>query len=215
VAEVLVVEPVIRFCAVISADAGVRRQAIERLRAAWGDVTVHSPPLPFEAGGYYAAAMGTDLRKELVAFGEPVAPDELAAWKRWTNAVEVDFDQPDFAQPDFAQPDAAAVQPSGPSRPPSRSQASEVSRPLNLDPGYITQAKLVLATTKDRDHRVYLRDGIFGEITLTYTAKRWIHHRWTYPDYRTASVAEFATQCRRRLRDHLQSTGVLRQRRAQ
>ena len=77
--------------------------------------------------------------------------------------------------------------------------SSTCSRPLNLDPGYITQAKLVLATTKDRDHRIYLRDGIFAEITLNYTAKRWVHHRWSYPDYRTGEVAEFALACRNRL----------------
>ena len=33
------------------------------------------------------------------------------------------------------------------------------ARPLNLDPGYLTEAKLVLATTKDRDHRIYLSQG--------------------------------------------------------
>jgi hypothetical protein len=41
-------------------------------------------------------------------------------------------------------------------------------RPLNLDPGYLTEAKLVLATTKDRNHRLYLDRGIFAEVTLCY-----------------------------------------------
>jgi hypothetical protein len=41
-------------------------------------------------------------------------------------------------------------------------------RPLNLDPGYITAAKLVLASTKDQGHRIYLRDGIFAEVTLRF-----------------------------------------------
>jgi hypothetical protein len=83
-------------------------------------------------------------------------------------------------------------------------------RPLNLDPGYITQAKLVLATVKDRDHRVYLRDGIFAEVTLNFVGGRWVEHRWTYPDYRTADVAEFATRCRTRLREHLRAVGAFR-----
>ncbi|KAA5540253.1 DUF4416 family protein [Roseiconus nitratireducens] len=183
-AEVFNVEPVVRICAVISADDRIRNQAINRLSENWGEIMVQSPCLPFEAGGYYAESMGHPLKKQLVAFGDPIDGGTLADWKLWTNAVERDFAGPDYPS----------------------------IRPLNLDPGYVTQAKLVLATTKNRDHRVYLRDGIFGEITLTYTAKRWVHHRWTYPDYRTEAVAAFATQCRDHLRDHLLSRGMLRRR---
>lgn len=183
-AEVVYVEPVIRFCAVISCHAELRQKAIERLATRWGDIVHHSEPLPFEAGGYYAASMGRDLQKELVGFHNPADAAELADWKIWTNTLEADFGGPDFP----------------------------TKRPLNLDPGYITQAKLVLATTKDRDHRVYLRDGMFGEITLTYTAKKWIHHRWTYPDYRTEPVAEFATRCRNHLRACLQDGAGFRKR---
>ena len=176
-AEVLYVEPVIRFCAVISSDSQVRRKAIGRLEKHWGEIVHHSVPLPFIAGGYYAQSMGQFLEKELIGFREPADAAELAGWKIWTNQVEAEFGDAD----------------------------SPATRPLNLDPGYITQAKLVLATTKDRDHRVYLRDGVFGEITLTYTTKKWIHHRWTYPDYRTEKVSEFAMKCRDHLRECLQS----------
>lgn len=183
-AEVLYVEPVIRFCAVISSDAELRNRAIAHLRDHWGESFLRSEPLPFVAGGYYRESMGDALEKELLAFRRPCDPADLADWKTWTNTVEADFGGNGY---------------------PKR-------RPLNLDPGYITQAKLVLATTKDRDHRVYLRDGMFGEITLTYTAKKWIHHRWTYPDYRTEAVAEFATQCRNHLRDCLQSGTGFRKR---
>ena len=46
-------------------------------------------------------------------------------------------------------------------------------RPLNLDPGYLTEAKLVLASTKDRDHRIYLDHGIFAEGTLYFQHGHW------------------------------------------
>jgi hypothetical protein len=74
----------------------------------------------------------------------------------------------------------------------------------------MTQAKLVLATTKDRDHRIYLRDGMFAEVTLTYVGRQWQHHRWSYPSYRTEEVAAFATECRKRLRQHLRATQQFR-----
>ena len=53
----------------------------------------------------------------------------------------------------------------------AKSSHSE-ARPLNLDPGYVTEAKLVLATTKDRDHRVYVGQGIFAEVDALFSRRR-------------------------------------------
>jgi hypothetical protein len=63
-------------------------------------------------------------------------------------------------------------------------------RSINLDPGYISLAKLVLATTKDREHRVYLGSGIFAEVTLTYRRKAFRPWPWTYPDYSSEAYLE-------------------------
>jgi hypothetical protein len=59
----------------------------------------------------------------------------------------------------------------------------EGRRRVNLDPGYVTLAKLVLATTKDHGHRIYLRAGIFAEVTLQFRDGRFQPWEWTYPDY--------------------------------
>jgi len=59
-------------------------------------------------------------------------------------------------------------------------------RRINIDPGYICLSKLVLATTKDFAHRVYLNCGIHAEITLTFRNKSFTTLDWTYPDYRSA-----------------------------
>ncbi|MDD5079255.1 MAG: DUF4416 family protein [Candidatus Omnitrophica bacterium] len=58
-------------------------------------------------------------------------------------------------------------------------------RTVNIDPGYLDMAKLVLATTKDYMHRIYLGRGIYAEITLSYQGKSFRPWDWTYPDYRT------------------------------
>lgn len=142
-----------------------------------------SRPVPFEAGGFYDAAMGTGLTKTLFAFGTYQEPGGLADWKRQTNQWESDYA--------------------------SLARHAE-RRPINLDAGYLSQAKLVLATIKDRDHRIYLRDGVFAEVTLNYVGKKWIHHRWSYPSYRTSEVAEFADARRSELRAHLEATGQIR-----
>lgn len=58
-------------------------------------------------------------------------------------------------------------------------------RRVNIDPGYLDMAKLVLATTKDYMHRIYLGKGIFAEVTLRFDDKSFKPWEWTYPDYKT------------------------------
>ncbi|MEK7225507.1 MAG: DUF4416 family protein, partial [Bacteroidota bacterium] len=74
----------------------------------------------------------------------------------------------------------------------------DVSRAVNLDPGYICKSKLILATTKDYSHRIYLQKGIFAEITLKYNSKSssYQYQPWTFPDYRTWDYIEFFNNVR-------------------
>jgi hypothetical protein len=56
-------------------------------------------------------------------------------------------------------------------------------RQVNIDPGYLSQAHLILATGKGYTHRPYLRDGIYADLTLIYQGKKFHALPWTYPDY--------------------------------
>jgi len=56
-------------------------------------------------------------------------------------------------------------------------------RLVNIDPGYLSQAHLILATGKGYTHRPYLRDGIYADLTLIYQGKKFCALPWTYPDY--------------------------------
>ena len=58
-------------------------------------------------------------------------------------------------------------------------------RTVNLDPGYLELAKLILASTKNYSHRIYLGKGIYAELTLMYRGNKFFPLEWTYPDYRT------------------------------
>lgn len=69
-------------------------------------------------------------------------------------------------------------------------------RRINLDPGYLTAAKLVLASTKDFYHRILLKKGIFAEVTLSYTQDRFQPFAWTYPDYRSQDYLEIFNHLR-------------------
>lgn len=67
----------------------------------------------------------------------------------------------------------------------------EGSRQVNLDPGYLTASKLVLATTKDYSHRIYLGRGIFGDLHLCFQNHHFSPNSWTYPDYREPFTLKF------------------------
>ena len=58
-------------------------------------------------------------------------------------------------------------------------------RVVNIDPGYVDMAKLVLLSTKDYSHRIYIGNGIFAEVTLHYKDNRFNSWPWTYPDYKS------------------------------
>jgi len=71
------------------------------------------------------------------------------------------------------------------------------NRQVNIDPGYLNLAKLVLATTKDYAHRIFLRKGIFAEITLSFRGNSFSANEWTYPDYRSKEYIDIFNQIRK------------------
>lgn len=56
-------------------------------------------------------------------------------------------------------------------------------RRINIDPGYISLERLILATGKNYIHRVYLREGIYADLTLIFKRGGFVPLEWTYPDY--------------------------------
>lgn len=61
--------------------------------------------------------------------------------------------------------------------------ATEGRRTVNIDPGYLSKAHLILATGKGYSHRPYLGEGIYADLTLMYRDKSFHPLPWTYPDY--------------------------------
>ncbi len=74
--------------------------------------------------------------------------------------------------------------------------ASDGRRRINIDPGYIEAAKLVLATTKNFSHRIYLGEGIYGDVQLFWREGRFQSNPWTYADYQEPLSLEFFTAIR-------------------
>jgi hypothetical protein len=165
--------PVLLLVAVSSRYEAALDWARERIASEFGPLGAVSPAFDFTETDYYRASMGTDLKKQFFVSKSPIDPGRLPAIKRLTNDWEAEYA-------------ASADHPE--------------SRPLNLDPGYLTMAKLVLASTKDHAHRIYLANGIYAEVTLSYRGRGWHAFDWTYPDYRRADFQQFFTSARELLR---------------
>jgi hypothetical protein len=143
--------------------------ARKRLAGAWGPIVRSSEAYPFLDTSYYEATMGAGLVKRLFALATRIDPARLPELKLAANAWEAEY---------------AAL------------KRHPEPRPLNLDPGYLTLSKLVLASTKDFAHRIYLGQGIYAEITLFFRRGRWEPHEWTFPDYQRPEVQAFLSECR-------------------
>ena len=76
-------------------------------------------------------------------------------------------------------------------------------RRINLDPGYLTLAKIVLASTKNYAHRIYLGRGIYGEVTLVYKDNIYTPHLFTYKDYQDKAYINIFMNVREMLKKML------------
>jgi len=74
--------------------------------------------------------------------------------------------------------------------------AKQNKRSVNIDPGYLCESKLVLATTKDFSHRIYLGKGIFAEVTLFFQNGQFQGFTTTFPDYKTSLYKNIFKQIR-------------------
>ena len=70
-------------------------------------------------------------------------------------------------------------------------------RRVNIDPGYVTPAKVVLASTKDYSHRIYLAHSIYAEVTMMFQKGKYVFLPWTYFDYRSEIALEFFLRIRK------------------
>ncbi|MBN1277893.1 MAG: DUF4416 family protein [Deltaproteobacteria bacterium] len=79
----------------------------------------------------------------------------------------------------------------------------EGNREVNIDPGYISPERLILATGKNYVHRVYLTKGIFADLTLVFKRNSFRSLEWTYPDYSDPQSIGFFNEIRRKYMEKL------------
>lgn len=170
--------PCLQLIAAFSLHESALEWLWERVAAQLSPIAKLSPVFPFTESLYYRSTMGDSLKKQFAILTSWYDPADLAKHKLMMHAWEGDL---------------------------AKSFASDVERPLNIDPGYMSMTKLVLASTKNREHRIYLRDGIYAEVTLAFRDQHWQPLPWTYPDYQRDDFRVFFHECRKHLAKNVAS----------
>lgn len=155
----------------------VVQNALRKLTGEFGPLAFQSDVFDFTMTDYYTSEMGENLKKRFFCYQQPIEIGRLPDIKLYTNDLEMEFALGDDDNP---------------------------MRSVNIDPGYVTLSKLVLATTKDYSHRIYIGKGIYGEITLHYMKGEFRPFFHTYPDHQTPLAIEFFNQVRNHIKkkDH-------------
>ena len=173
--------PVKLFVGMLSSDAALFEACKDLLHEKYGPVDYQSAIVPWDFTDHYSAEMGPGLLRRFIFFERLADPGELAGMKTLTNRIE----------------ERMAV-----------TADKGVLRRINLDPGYITEAKVVLATTKDYSHRIHIGGNIFAEIALVQKGGRFTPLAHTYPDYRTDEYVRMFSKARELLRESLREKGL-------
>jgi len=158
------------FMAIMTTVDSYHEEAEEALEQAFGPLDRHSAPYDFSRfSPYYDEEMGGRVWKYFVTFSRLMPLDSLVAVKLRVEELQKRF----------------AV----------REQES-FKRTVNLDPGYVTGWNLVLSTVKNHAHRLYLGQGVYGEVTLLFRKNTFEPLPWTYRDYSSSAVIDFFKQVR-------------------
>ena len=175
-------EPVKLLIGVLAADRNSLASAVEAITTQFGPADFHSNIWPFTQTNYYREQSGEKIIRQFITIEKLIDPGQLALIKHQTNKIEQDI----------------------------ASQLCEIvgtPRPVNLDPGIIEPSKLVLASTKNFSHRIYIGNQMYAEITLTYNKGVWQDFVFTYPDYKEPEYHKFFSKVRTRLTQQLREIG--------
>ena len=167
-------QPVKLFIGMLSSEISLFDEIRERLKAIFGPIDLESPIWEWRHTDYYSKEMGSVLKRQFIFFRKLINPGVISEIKLKTNELEKQY-----------------LNENG-------------GRRINLDPGYLDSARIVLVSTKDFSHRIYLGNGIYGEVTLIYSGNAYQVLPYTFPDFRTQEYQDIFKKAREMYKISLQ-----------
>ena len=163
---------------ILAADQQCLSVAVEALGAGFGEIDLVSDFWAFTQTDYYKSQTGENILRQFVSIVKLFDPGKLAKIKHKANRLEQKL---------------------------TGQIAHDLPRPINLDPGLISPSKLVLATTKNFSHRIYIGKKMYAEVTLMFGKGAWQSFPHTFPDYKQQCYFDFFNKVRTRLLEQLKS----------
>jgi hypothetical protein len=173
VGKIFLAKPAKLIISIITSDKCLFSLYKEELIKRFGEVDMESNTQPFNFTDYYEKEFGKNLMQKLFSFSALIRLNELAEIKIITNGIENNFKNGNI-----------------------ENNITRHKRKINLDPGYITLDKFILASTKNGPSRIYLNQGIYAEITLRFINKLFVPCEYTYPNYKTNEYTNFLNSVR-------------------
>lgn len=146
--------------------------ALKVVERKFSRVQCETTEIPCSSADRYLEEMGHRLSRRFFSFERPVLRDSLPEIKQFCHKTE----------PRFAD-----------------RHGDYSFRTVNIDPGLLTAANLIVASHREYNHRIYLRDGVWAEIALIYSRNRFTRLPWTSPDYCHSDAIEFFERVRQSL----------------
>ena len=170
--EIAEPDPVKLIVGILAADENCLRAAVAELCEEYGECDLVSEIYPFYQTEYYKDETGESIVRQFVSFEMLIDPGMLAGIKHKTNEIEAQLAQ---------------------------ELETALPRPVNLDPGIVEPSKLVLASTKNFSHRIYIGECMYAELTLSFCKGKWESFSYTFPDFKEERYHGFFSQVRQRL----------------
>jgi len=165
-------EPVKLIIGILAADETALKSARQTVIAEFGKADFISDTWPFNVTRYYEAETGGSIIKQFVSIEQLICPSKLAKIKHRTNRLEKKL---------------------------AKTLETPLLRPVNLDPGIIEPSKLILATTKNFSHRIYIGQKMYAEVTLTFYRGQWKSYDYTFADHKQQCYHDFFSKVRIKL----------------
>lgn len=159
--------PVKVFVGMVSSDAALFEEVGAKLEDTLGPSDMRSPVWSWNHTNYYLKEMGSGLKRQFIFFKRLVNPGIMPDLKLKTIEMENMY-----------------INANG-------------GRKINLDPGYLDSARVLLVSSKDFSHRVYIGKGVYGEVTLVYSGNDFQILPYTYPDFRLREYRDLFKEARR------------------